>query len=65
MITLVSENPLKYEDESGDELPIQIHICSEHGGEIKYIVEGENKVIVYVPAEEATCQVWPEELELL
>jgi hypothetical protein len=65
MIRLVGENPLKYENEKGEEVPVQTLVCSKHNNEIKFVVDGTTKIPVSVPAEEDACETWREELEAL
>jgi hypothetical protein len=59
MLKLVSENPLKFENENGDEVPVQTAVCSVHNTEVKFCVDSGVKVIVQTQnIDEFSCDAW-------
>jgi hypothetical protein len=55
---LVSLQPLRYESDEGQEIPVKEVICPSHGNAIKYLeVDGE-KLPVVVPESEDKCMTW-------
>jgi hypothetical protein len=55
---LVSIDPLKYENDEGQEMPLKEVTCPIHYGIIKYVEDGEEKLPVVIPDSEDKCESW-------
>ncbi|RLC86969.1 MAG: hypothetical protein DRJ03_07255 [Chloroflexi bacterium] len=58
MIICINHNPLEYVNEKGEPLEVKEVTCPVHGNQVKYVVDGSEKVLVQAPGEELGCEAW-------
>jgi len=58
MIRLVSENPLKYVDDEGNELKIEEIECPLHKNKVKFVRYKDEIIMVQGKQIEMDCEAW-------